>query len=241
MNIFAFDTGRPKRTGRPMATFFVGMRWHPVPPRALVLALVLAAVAGCGGNDGGTLSNDNPGINDLNKVVAFGDSITKGSVCSCVPYPARLSGLIAKTVYNEGVGGSQAAENVSRTQTVIDTYHPAFMLILYGVNDIIHGDGYSLPTAALGQMVAICKNNDVVPVLATYPEPFGSHAVFASGTLALNDNIRALASSEGIKCVDLESEFMGANGPNPALYVDDGLHPNDAGTQIMAMAFADLF
>ncbi len=203
----------------------------------LILTLWIIGLVGCGGGGGGGLSNPNPGNNDLNSVIAFGDSVTKGSECSCVPYPTRLAGHIAKTVYNTGVPASRAIENVSRTQEAIDKYPSAYMMILYGVNDVIHGDAVSSITSALSQMVAICKQNNVVPVLATYPEPILDHALFGPRTLSLNEGIRALASSEGIYVVDLESEF----GADPSLYESDGLHPNSAGTEIVAIAFADLF
>ena len=194
-------------------------------------------LAGCGGGGGGGLSNDNPGSNSLNVVVTFGDSLTQGNVCSCISYPSRLGPMIFKTVSNTGVAGSMATENVDRTQSAIDRFHPAFMLILYGVNDLIHSTSISTVEEALDQMVLICKQNNVVPVLATYPEPILDHQGFAPRTLALNQRIRAIASTRGIECVDLEIEFAA----NPTLYEEDGLHPNDAGTQIMAMAFADLF
>ena len=98
-------------------------------------------------------------------------------------------------------------------------------------------------------MVLICKQNNVVPVLATYPVPIAGHKLFAYNTIMLNNGIRTISSANGIPYVDLEREFsMGedpANSnwvvPNPLLYEPDGLHPNDAGTQIMALAFADLF
>ena len=216
---------------------------------SMAVAMVCGLLPGCGGEDDSGLTNDNPGSNDLNVVVAFGDSITQGSECRCVPYPARLSGLIGKVVYNTGVGGSRAVDNVNRTQQAIDKYHPAYMLILYGVNDIIHSHGVSGITNALGRMVLICKQNNVVPVLATYPIPIAGHHAFSGGTLSLNRSIRELATAEGIPCVDLEAEFALSHDsvdPNlvitdPALYEPDGLHPNDAGTQIMALAFADLF
>ena len=215
----------------------------------LAAVFLIGLLAGCGDDGDSSLTNSNPGINDLNVVVAFGDSITQGSECACVPYPARLSGLIGKIVYNTGVGGSNASANVGRTQQAINKYHPAFMIILYGVNDVIHGDATEGIAAALAQMVLICKQNNVVPVLMTYPRPILGHNLFAGGTVSLNRSIRALASAEGIRCVDLEREFSA--GPDPiypewpmtdaTLMGPDGLHPNDAGTQVMALAFADLF
>jgi len=203
----------------------------------LVLTLWIAGLVGCGGGGGGGLSNPNPGDNDLNSVIAFGDSLTNGSECPCTPYPNRLAGHIGKTVHNTGVPGSYAIDNVSRTQEAIDKYPSAFMLILYGVNDIVRGSNISSITSALGRMVDICKQNNVVPVLATYPEPILGHALFGPRTLQLNEDIRELASVKGIHVVDLEREF----GANPELYEPDGLHPNSQGTAIVALAFADLF
>ena len=68
-------------------------------------------------------------------------------------------------------------------------------------------------------------------------------------TIALNRNIRAIAQAENVRCIDLEKEFT--SGPDPlyaewpmtdaALMEPDGLHPNDAGTQIIALACADQF
>ena len=213
------------------------------------LATLAMGVAGGCGSDDSSLENKNPGLNDLNVVVAFGDSITQGSECACAPYPARLAGLIGKIVYNTGVGGSRASENVGRTQTAINKYHPAFMFILYGVNDVIHGDSAEGAAAAVNQMVLVCKQNNVVPVLMTYPRPIAGHNLFSGKTITLNRSIRSIAKMEGIKCVDLEKEFSA--GPDPIypewpmtdanLMQPDGLHPNDAGTQIIALACADLF
>ena len=226
------------------------MKWHGWRQwvSAATASLVLGFAGGCGSDDS-SLENSNPGLNDLNVVAAFGDSVTQGSECSCVPYPARLSGLTGKIVYNSGIGGSTARSNVGRTQDAINKYHPAFMFILYGVNDIIHGADAGSTAGAVNQMVLICKQNNVVPVLMTYPRPILGHNLFAGGTIALNRNIRAIAKAEGIKCVDLEKEFSAGPDPlyaewpttDPALMQPDGLHPNDAGTQIIALACADLF
>ena len=212
---------------------------------AFFVALLLT---GCG-SDGSSLENKNPGNNDLNVVVAFGDSITQGGECACAPYPARLAGLIGKVVYNTGVGGSTATSNAGRTQSAIDKYHPAYMFILYGINDVIHSANPASVLPALGQMVQICKQNNVVPVLMTYPRPMLGHNLFAGPTISLNRGIRSLAGAEGVRCVDLEREFADGKDPlNPewrtsdlALLGPDGLHPTDAGTQVIALACADQF
>ena len=204
-----------------------------------VMMLVALSVFWVGCDSGGSsgLSNKNPGNNDVNTVVAFGDSITAGSSCPCLSYPSRLGGMIDKRVINTGIPGSRVKEGVGRTQSVINRHHPAFFLILYGINDVIHGGDPAMIINALSQMVAICRENNVVPVLATYPTMLWDHEVFAGTTYVLNAEIRTLAKAVGVRCVDLELEFAA----NPAFYMPDGLHPNDAGTQVMAMAFADLF
>ena len=207
--------------------------------RFLLFTLAVAMGAGCGG--GGPVSglrNDDPGANDVEVVVAFGDSITRGTECECAPYPRRLTPMISKSVLNTGVAASRATDSIDRTQEAIDKYHPGFMLILYGINDVIHGAEIGKITGALADMVAICEDNQVVPVLATYPEPILNYVSFAPRALQLNEAIRDLAGELGVACVDLEREFAA----NPEFYEEeDGLHPNDAGTQIIALAFADLF
>lgn len=195
--------------------------------------------AGCGGGGGGGLSNDNPGDNDTNVVIAFGDSLTAGEVQPA--YPAILSGLIGKTVTNDGSYGSTAAAGAGRCASVIAARKGAFMLVLYGINDLLFGRSTDNIAASLEKIVNICRDNHVVPVLATYPIPIHGHEIFAGGTYRLNNAIRNLASAYHLRCVDLEKEFLDGSDPDPALYLPDGLHPNAEGNKIIALAFADLF
>lgn len=214
-----------------------GMKMKYHPSRHLVLGFVVASLmlSGCGGDD--AVVNTDPGNNRLDMVVAFGDSITRGSRCECPSYPSRLGPLIGKTVHNAGIPGSKAQDSVGRTRQIIAQHRPAYMLILYGVNDVIHSFGTDGIVQSVRQMVEICLANQVVPVVATYPVPIHKRSIFAGGTEALNRGIRDIARSYGIRLVDLDREF----NRDPSLYEPDGLHPNDRGTLVMALAFADLF
>ena len=204
----------------------------------VVLSMVLALVgAGCfdSGGGGGGVSNDDPGNNDVNVYVAQGDSLTSGSECSCAPYPARLAGLLGKTVVNSGHSGEQSGDGASRAGSVLAKYRPGYLLVLYGVNDIIHGHSAETAAANVRSIVTTAKNNKTVPVVATYPIPVAGHAAFAGGVTTLNNLLRDMAGAEDIVLVDLEPEFAGTLD----LLGPDGLHPNDMGTQVMAMSFYD--
>lgn len=197
------------------------------------------AAAGCGGGGGGGLSNDDPGYNDTNVVIAFGDSLTAGE--SQPSYPAILPGLIGKVVTNDGSYGSTAAAGSGRCAGVIANRKGAFMLVLYGINDILFGRSTDNIAGSLEKIVNTCRDNHVVPVLATYPIPIHGHEIFAGATYRLNNAIRNLASAYDLHCVDLEKEFLDGSDPDPNLYMEDGLHPNAEGNRIMALAFADIF
>jgi len=74
-----------------------------------------------------------------------------------------------------------------------------------------------------------------VPLLATLTPMIGEHAIWNGEVNKLNDDIRSLASSLDVTLVDLNAEF----GDPAALLLDDGLHPNDQGNQVIALAFND--
>ncbi len=204
--------------------------------RCFLSVVIVLAWAGCGGEGDSRLQNHDPGGNNPDVVVAFGDSITQGHYCD-TPYPMRLGILTGKTVVNAGKSGTLALNSIGRARTQIDQNQPGAMLILYGIIDVVGGYDAAAVVDALRGMVRLCKDNQVVPVLATYPEPVGPSAGLAGAIHPFNVGIRNLAKEQGISCVDLEAEFEA----NPKLFESDGLHPNDLGMHAMAMAFGDLF
>ena len=202
----------------------------------LPVALLVFAL-GCSGGDG---SNQAPvladfGGNDPNVVVAFGDSITEGVDGGGAPYPGRLAALSGRRVINAGAGGQESGAGLSRLGSTLAAYKPGYICILFGANDVIMGLDQNVTIGNLLAMIQKAKANKTVPILATLTPMIGEHAGWNSEVNRLNDALRNLASAEGVTLVDLNAEFVDA----AALMIGDGLHPNDQGNQIIALAFND--
>jgi lysophospholipase L1-like esterase len=113
------------------------------------------------------------------------------------------------------------------------------LLLLEGANDIGDRDSriFSSVIAGLRRMIQDAKGRGMKVMLATLtPEnPAGFRGLAWSTVPLMNDQIRALASSEGVVLVDL---FEALNG-NVSTYIGfDGLHPTDLGYHKIADTFA---
>ena len=165
-------------------------------------------------------------------------------------YPTVLQQLLAArytlqtiVVHNEGEPGERAAgtppgATLSRFITVLNSRLPQAALIMEGSNDIFTGDPAMIPGAIAGlrSMIQAAKARAVRPYLATVPpmNPAGSRGRLGYATVpALNDQIKGLATSEGVTLVDIHSAFNG----NFAYLSSDGLHPNASGFELIAQTF----
>lgn len=196
----------------------------------LLILLLSAVMVGCEDNN----SDHDFGNNNPDVYVAMGDSITSGLGYSSVePYPAKLSAMLGKTVINKGHGGDLSSDGKSDVNSVLANYKPGYLLILYGVNDIIYSYGTDHIIANLRAIIQAAKANKTVPVIATLTPAFGSHAYMTGGINDLNASIRLMAAEEGVSVADLDSAF----GWNSDYILSDGLHPNDEGNELIATTF----
>lgn len=201
----------------------------------LVLLLMLVLLVGCEDDDGGGVSGDT-GDNNRNVAVALGDSITSGQ--GVAPYPGILAGMSGKQVVNAGVGGARSAGAGARAESLLNSHHPAYMFILMGSNDAIHGGDPEAVKNSLAAAIGVAIEHQTIPIIATMPPMTESHSIFNGGAEAINDQIRALASETGTPLVDLESAF----NSDPSAYLQaDGLHPNQAGQELIAQRFSSVF
>ncbi len=199
----------------------------------------------------------------VTRYVAFGDSITwgeNGAISAFevgsgirphfqVPrtYPTVLYQMMAARyttqgilVSNQGLPGEYAKdrETQARFSSIVGSGGFDVVLLMEGSNDL--GDGYaSAAISSLRSMVRDAKSRGVKPFLATIPPMDGASCCPRRGSAAplvagFNDQIRGVASGEGIPLVDIYAAFNGTAAP----YIGpDGLHPNDAGYQKIGETF----
>lgn len=188
---------------------------------------------GDGGGGGGDLSDI--GDNNANLYIALGDSTTDGNNGGGAPYPPRLAAITGKSVNNYAAQNESTGGAAGKVGGILASTKPAACCFMLGAVDIINNMGQDNAINNLRSIIQQCKANKTVPVIATLPPMLYSHVRFQGGVESLNSAIRSLASSEGARLADLASKF----GSGEGLILGDGLHPNEAGNQLMAEAFAD--
>jgi len=176
------------------------------------------------------------------EVIAFGDSITAGSIdpggSDAGGYPLVLQQIYnnrgqAVTVYNEGYPGERTTSGVNRISTVLGRHPGAnFLLLLEGANDVIGGVSTQTLVHDLGVMIDKTRAKGITPLLSTLTpdEKYGNTALIAN---TINPQISALASDKGVTLVDLYSVVA----PSWAAWSWDGLHPNQDGMYAIASAW----
>ncbi len=219
------------KSGRRMVNFsLIGV--------TCLAAMLLLGGAGCESSGGGSKHDKASvdfGDNDPNVYVALGDSITGDINYGVAPYPPRLAGMLGQTVINEGNGGETSGGGAGRVNSVLARHKPGYLLILYGANDLLHGRDQATTIGNLRYIIQAAKNNKTVPVISTLTPMTGNYDLWDSGEQRLSNAIRNLANEEGAWLVDAAAEF----NHDPGYMSIDGLHPNDAGCQLLAHAFYD--
>jgi lysophospholipase L1-like esterase len=196
-----------------------------------VIGMLTGCELGGGGGGGGGLGDI--GDNNPNLYVALGDSTTDGNNGGGDPYPPRLASMTGKTVNNMAAQDESSGAAASKAGGVLASQKPAALLFQLGAVDLINGRSIDSVIGNLRSIIQQCKANKTVPVVATLQPMIGLHSRWSGVTKDLNNQIRALASSEGARLADVESSF----GDGSGLILDDGLHPNEKGNQIMAEVF----
>ena len=214
---------------------------NPLRVACVILLCVWMVSCDSGGGSKSAPAKKTPpdvGSNDINTVLCIGDSITQGGCAPAgAPYPARLGALSGKRVLNAGVCGEESVETAARAPRLLRAKHPGYMCLLIGANDATVQ--YRPNPGALGDnvrsIIRAAKAQKTVPLVATLLPMYREHRIYNGNADKMSAIIRTVIAEEGATLVDLRQEF----GTDDTLLQIDGLHPTDAGTQIIAAAFND--
>lgn len=186
------------------------------------------------------------------RFLTFGDSLTEGKLSLTLSllvdspvhsYPAKLlQKLEARytsqeiTVINEGFGGEKAADSVDRFNEALDDHQPEAVLIMHGVNDLNAVDDGRVQAAvdAVEELVKAARDEGATVFVATLP-PLGpgGKAGCPECVDPYNDRIRDMVAAKGAVLVDVFQAW----GARTDLMGADGIHPTEAGYEVIATEF----
>jgi lysophospholipase L1-like esterase len=201
------------------------------------------------------------------RIVAFGDSITYGNGSTdklgfIVKLERKLKEFNSSSkIINRGLNAESTDWAILRVKRVVEEEEPKIMLIMEGINDIILHKKED-PVSNLRKLVQTCKKNNVKPYISTilptqelfslmgrmsfsvsniinkkYPRFIKSNNYYSEQIKIINQKIKLMAEEEGIICVDLFAEFSNLD-LNKVL--NDKIHPNDSGYEIIANKWAEV-
>jgi len=169
-------------------------------------------------------------------ILAFGDSLTAGyRLKPTESFPAQLEALLRAEghkvrVHNAGVSGDTTSGGKARLNWVLAglKQKPDLAILELGANDMLRGQNPKITEANLDAMLTEFRKRGIPVVLA---------GMFASQNLGMRyfDEFNAifprLAKKHG---ATLYPFFMKGVVFNKPLLLDDGIHPNAKGVNVMA-------
>jgi lysophospholipase L1-like esterase len=171
------------------------------------------------------------------RVVFFGDSITDFWKLDEF-FPGE--GFI-----NRGIGGQNTRQMRARLSPDVLELQPSVVWFLGGTNDIAQGASDSMIAENVRHIARSCHVQgiqfiicSVLPISDYHKEREArlerTELRPPARILSLNARLKKVATEEAVEYFDLFSEMVDASGQMPADFAYDGLHPSEAGYQVMA-------
>lgn len=183
-----------------------------------------------------------PPAPDEKRVVFMGDSITEGWHFDAPAGANKPAGVFATKPYiNRGISGQTTPQMVLRFHQDVINLQPKVVVILAGTNDIAGNTGPMTPEDTennLAAMAEMATQNHIAVVLCSilpaYDYPWQPGLTPAPKIDALNAWIKDYAAQHDYVYVDYHSAMKDARDGLPANLSHDGVHPTQAGYDIMA-------
>lgn len=189
----------------------------------------------------------------LNRILAFGDSITVGEIITpntdnllltptpSAAYPTILSQLLKArygdrpVVFNAGLSGEKAVAADRRFAPTLGAFSPEAVVLLEGSNDLLYADpsaGVEAVELGIGVIAAEARNRRIRVFICTLPPSKPGRRHIPLGIVAAaNDRLRNIARLEGAYLIDVFTPLLQDLDANIG---PDGLHPTELGYRRIA-------
>lgn len=179
----------------------------------------------------------------ISKLLCSGTSIT-GGVGATTPYPTLLRNKLREgfcgselVLVNAGHSGKNTEYILSCLVTELTTHNPDIVILEGNINDTSLTVGLTPEETInnLRKMIKLCKQQGAIPILttSTHTNPILNTATWNKTSFdkqVLNNiRFRQLAFEEDIRIADVSSAFS-----NDFTLLNDDIHPNDIGAELMA-------
>jgi lysophospholipase L1-like esterase len=203
--------------------------------RTIAAAFLVFVLAGAG---------DTAATSSTFRLVTLGDSITSTQVPNPNPcgvsWPGHLTFPVA---HNAGIGGNDTAQMRARMATDVLPYHPTVVVVMGGTNDLHRGYPEATTLANMADIVYQIRHSGALPIVLTIP-PLRGTWDYATPALVMtyNTDLRAVAIAHGALVIDTWALLANSTGTwARAGDTCDGVHPTDAGGQVIAAAVTAKF
>jgi lysophospholipase L1-like esterase len=185
------------------------------------------------------------------RFLAFGDSLTEGKLSLTAnllvdspvhSYPAKLLALLVERyptqpviLVNEGLGGEKVTESSSRFSAALSTHQPESVLLMHGVNDLNGTEDGRVQAVvdSLEDQVKQARSRGMTVFVASLPPLGPPKGGCPECVEPLNGRLQSMAATRGAVFVDVYAAW----GNRPGLMGADGIHPTEAGYEVIARAF----
>lgn len=173
------------------------------------------------------------------KIVCIGDSLTEGYG---IEKKHRWSDLLSHDmdieVINSGISGDTTAGMLARFKSMVIDYKPSYVMIMGGTNDLSLNISDEQIFSNILAMTRYARYNNIVSIIGIPTMIYHNDSAICDSFFLDQDILRKrmelyrnklkrFAKEDGWQYIDF-SINMTHN-----LYLEDGLHPNEAGHKIM--------
>lgn len=173
------------------------------------------------------------------KLVCIGDSLTEGYG---IRQAYRWSNLLSKElnieIINSGISGDTTGGMLARFHNMVIAHKPTHVIIMGGTNDLWFNLSDEQIISNILAMTRYARYNDIISIIGI-PTPYYHKNLVSSNSTFLDpksQSERIEAYKKKLMDFTIEDELSFINfsiNMTSDLFLEDGLHPNEMGHEVM--------